>query len=503
MKKAPTRSQLLQYYVAPKGNQTMSKDKKSLPTISRLKQRAKALKKAQNISHSEALNKLSHEYGFQSWSDLNEFLIKQEQTSIPTPTPSTTFIEYEDVSMSEKDFAVLEKERSTELELSHKKKVNENKKVLTRLGLEFSIFEPTITGLNKSILDATQTVRSHFELENFHFYWEQKQGPDYKVVKEAILVSEFSQVKSKVSLYRPMTKQGDPRMWFRGLTKFANAGDQIAIVIDEQRALLFNLSDVCLEEQLKRESSEIGKVLTLQVKESNEVVTELLDKLRALAASQFSALRKGDTAIGYTLETMLGIEANSSKKPDYKGIELKSGRGSTNRTTLFAQVADWSLSPCKKSAEILNKYGYQREEDFKLYCTVSTQKENSQGLSFIYNQSKDQLEEWSNKSELVAVWPGDLLRNRLKEKHAETFWVEAKSEMVEGVEQFQLLSVTHTKAPIVSQLLPLIEAGVITMDHLIKRSGKTGRVSEKGPLFKMDKKNLSLLFPEPSKYDLI
>ncbi|WP_258102399.1 glyoxalase superfamily protein [Vibrio campbellii] len=128
MKKAPTRSQLLQYYVAPKGNQTMSKDKKSLPTISRLKQRAKALKKAQNISHSEALNKLSHEHGFQSWSDLNEFLVEQEQTSIPTPTPSTTFVKYDDVSMSEKDFAVLDKERSTELDLSHKKKVNENKK---------------------------------------------------------------------------------------------------------------------------------------------------------------------------------------------------------------------------------------------------------------------------------------------------------------------------------------------------------------------------------------
>ncbi|WP_230833926.1 MvaI/BcnI family restriction endonuclease, partial [Vibrio campbellii] len=222
-----------------------------------------------------------------------------------------------------------------------------------------------------------------------------------------------------------------------------------------------------------------SKVLTLQAKEVNEVAIELLNKLKSLAASPFPALRKGDTAIGFTLESMLGIKANSSKKPDYKGIELKSGRGSANRTTLFAQVADWSLSPCKKSAEILNKYGYQREEDFKLYCTLSTQKENSQGLSFIYNQAKDRLEEWSNKRELVAVWPGDLLRNRLREKHAETFWVEAKSDMIDGVEHFQLLSITHTKAPIVSQLLPLIEAGVVTMDHLIKRSGKTGRVSEK------------------------
>jgi len=205
----------------------------------------------------------------------------------------------------------------------------------------------------------------------------------------------------------------------------------------------------------------------------------------------------------YTLETRLDIPANSSKQPDYFGIELKAGRGVRTRTTLFAQVADWSKSPCKKSAEILNKYGYERNEDFKLYCTLSTQRENSQGLSFIYDQSKDELQEWHNKKDLVAVWPGDLLRNRLKEKHAETFWIEAKSKVIGGVEHFQLLNVTHTKSPIISQLLPLFLSGVITMDHLIKRSGKTNRVSEKGPLFKINKRDLDLLFPEPRIYSLV
>ena len=200
---------------------------------------------------------------------------------------------------------------------------------------------------------------------------------------------------------------------------------------------------------------------------------------------------------------MLGIPANSSKLPDYKGIELKSGRGHKTRTTLFAQVADWSISPCKKSAEILNKYGYEREGDFKLYCTVTTRRENTQGLSFIYDQTTDQLQEWHNKMDFVAAWPGDLLRKRLKEKHAETFFVEAKSETINGVEQFQLLKVTHTKSPILSQLLPLIQSGVVTMDHLIKRSGKNNRVNEKGPLFKINKRDLELLFPQPITYSLI
>lgn len=147
--------------------------------------------------------------------------------------------------------------------------------------------------------------------------------------------------------------------------------------------------------------------------------------------------------------------------------------------------------------------GIKGGEDFKLYCTIKAYKENSQGLSFIYNQSKDELQEWYNKTELVAVWPGKLLRKRLKEKHSETFWIEAKSEIVNGIEHFQLLSVTHTKSPIITQLMPLIHSGIITMDHLIKRSGKTNRVSEKGPLFKINKRDLDLLFPEPITYSLL
>ena len=102
---------------------------------------------------------------------------------------------------------------------------------------------------------------------------------------------------------------------------------------------------------------------------------------------------------------------------------------------------------------------------------------------------------------LVAVWPGSLLRSRLKEKHSETFWIEAESQMIDGEEYFYLISITHTKSPILSQLMPLIASGVVTMDHLIKKN-KKGRVSEKGPLFKINKRDLDLLFPKPIKYIL-
>lgn len=470
-------------------------------SLNRLKQRAKDRKKELGIKHAEALKLISYEQGFSSWKELQESYTVREQAQLPIPFPSLNFTADIDVEISVDDFYTLEQERHTDLDLNIKSLVIENKKTLASLGVEFSVFEPTITGLKKSILDATQTVRTHFELESFHNYQLQQQGPEYKIIKKSILLLNDKEIKSTVSLYRPMTKSGDPRMWFRSLSSLASAQDIIGIIIHEDTAYLINLCTTNLALSIKNEKSLIGNFLNNHLIIENSNADELLHKIRDLSKSKIKSLKKGDTSIGYTIEKHLGIEANSSKAPDYKGIEIKSGRGKGTRTTLFAQVADWSISPCKKSSEILNKYGYERDEEFKLYCTLSTKKNNSQGLSFIYDEKNDILQEWYKNKELVAAWPGSLLRSRLKEKHSETFWIEAESKLIDGIEHFTLISVTHTKTPILSQLMPLIESGVITMDHLIKRNNK-GKVSEKGPLFKINKRDLELIFPKPVKYIL-
>lgn len=474
-----------------------------LPSLRRLKQKAKLIKKGQRITHSEALNLVAIEYGYKNWTDVKNTLEDMDVINTPIPDVSLDFVEDEEVSMSEEDFSNLDQERSKDLEPNVKLLVTRNKRQLAKLGIEFSVFEPTLTGLGKSIIDATHPVRLHFELENYHFYRDQEQGNILK--KPATLLYSNSKESSTVSLYRPKTKKGDPRMWFTGLRSFASAKDQIAIVIKNGHLYLINLSQSDLSELIVENNNVISNFFTFLTADKNIVANELLNKLKAIAKDPFEGQRAGDTNIGYTLERLLGIAANSSKNPDYKGIEIKSGRSNKtkNRTTLFAQVADWSLSPRKSSSEILHNYGYERNDELRLYCTLSTQQENSQGLSFIYDTENDELQEWYQKEELVAVWPGSLLRKRLKEKHSETFWVEATSTTVNGIETFQLISVIHTQAPITSQLLPLIESGNITMDHLIKRNSKTNRVSEKGPLFKIKKEDLDLLFPSPKKYLLL
>lgn len=482
----------------------MSKQPKKVVSeqfVNKLKKQAKSLKKKHSINQAQALDYVAKNNGFGNWKEVVSESRKQHQIDRDIPAASFKFLD-DKFKLDDTDLNDIALNRSIDLSDESKLLVNNNRALLAELGIEYSIFEPTTTGLKKSILDATQPVRFHFKLENFHTYDTQQQGPDFKVKKEAKLLTIEGVEESKVSLYRPKTKSGDPRMWFTKLPYFSKAGDKIAIIISDDIAHLVNLSKINLNEIAA--NNPISDFLKNYQEQVSVVSNELYEKLQVLAKNKLKAIKEGNTAIGMTIEAALGIQANSSKEPDYKGIELKSGRGTKTRTTIFAQVADWGLSTCKKSAEILDKYGYFRGEEKKLYCTITTQRENPQKLMFKYDEKNDLLHEYYDENEHVATWTGDLLRERLLEKHAETFWIEADSEYIDGVEYFQLKSVTHTKAPLCGQLMQLISEGVITMDHLIKRTaGEKPKVSEKGPLFKIDKKNLNLLFPKPEKHSLI
>lgn len=380
-------------------------------------------------------------------------------------------------------------------------------KLLTKNQVSLTLIEPTETGLKKSILDATGSIRSFFKDNNIHDYDAQRQGPKNKVLIHTIIYEDFQVVNSKASLYRPQTKKGDPRIWFSGLAKITKPNDIIAIIFHSHSFHIFNLTQLNVHRLLNSNLVNPLKDLIYEISgKANETAFELLAMLKKIAnLGPIPSLVAADTSVGRTLETALGIDINSSKQPDYKGIELKSFRGSrTNRKNLFAQVPDWSLSKFKSSAEILNAFGYQRKEDFKLYCTVSAITRNSQGLALRLDLDIKQLIENSDQPEFgdFVIWTLELLHRRLLEKHKETFWVEATSSYIDGKEYFQYSLVEHTKKPITSQFDILIDQGIITLDHLIKRNSK-GRVVEKGPLFKIKPNALDLLFPPSEKYNLM
>lgn len=381
-------------------------------------------------------------------------------------------------------------------------------KILTANSVEFTLIEPTETALKKSIMDATGSVRLYLKNKSVHDYELQGKGATVNgVSKPTKIILENTLVDTTTSLYRPETKDGDPRIWVYKLKPYANANDILAIINFQEVLYVVNVTQLDFDSLINGADNNPLKELVTQINiDSNEVAEELLGLLRDIANRGFvPGLLQADTSIGRTLETLLGIDINSSRNPDYKGIELKSFRDSrTNRKNLFAQVPDWSASKFKSSAEILNAFGYERGDDFKLYCTVSAITRNSQGLKLNMQSDIRYLFENSDRATIgdFVAWSTETLHKRLLEKHNETFWIAADAQLIDNVEHFQFKKVEHTKKPIVSQFDILVEQGIITLDHLIKRNS-AGRVVEKGPLFKIKPNALSLLFPPSEIHDLI
>lgn len=386
-----------------------------------------------------------------------------------------------------------------------------NLRKLVRLNIDFSLLQPTATALEKGIMDATHRVRKFFKDKKYHDYDNQNTGAKENgvIAETTIFYSLTNYVETKCSMYRPKAKDngGDPRIWFYGIHNFVNPDDILSLVIFENKLYVLNISQINLLESINDKGDDLLSELLLAISEDSMViVNELLYKLKKIAKQGFvKSLVNADTGVGRTLETLLGIEMNPSKSPDYKGIELKSFREKKGtRKGLFAKTPNWELSKFKSRVEILDEFGYWDKGIFRLYNTVRGTGRNAQGLILEIKPESDWLVENSKKPSVgdFLVWELEVLRKNLIKKHKETFWISTETKTVDNQEYFQYKLVEHTKNPRVDQFETLIETGVITIDYCIKRQ-PDGKVIDKGCNFKLKPTCLDLLFPPSASYDLL
>lgn len=372
---------------------------------------------------------------------------------------------------------------------------------------------PTPTGYEKSIMDATKPLRELLKFANVHDYETQGQGQENKVIIESHFITRDDVINTSASLYRPNTKDGDPRIWFSDLKIYCKPCNLLAIFVYDKSLYVINLSNKEIQDSLKNRGH-VFSFLQISLTEYVSVADELLEKLHELHKRGFiPSITKGDPGVGDTLENALGIQRNNKKTPDYKGIELKASRITKNgekktvtRSTLFTKVPDTGLT----YSEILDKYGKvqiprgKTEPRKQIYETLSTQKYNAYGLKLSVDYDNDKLnliDDVEPKPNLVSSWNLDILRKTLLVKHHETFWVKAASEMRNGIEYFRYDKVIHTKNPNALLLAPLIENGEITAD-LAAHIKPDGTYRHHGLLFKIFPQNIHDLLGEEKKYDL-
>ena len=384
-------------------------------------------------------------------------------------------------------------------------------------GLRVAFLVPTPTGYGKSIMDATIPLREMLRDTNVHNYDIQKQGPEAKVLLETYFLTPNEMIKTEASVYRPITKQGDPRIWFYNLKRYCKPYNLLAILVNKGKIYVINLSNDKIVESMNN-----GFIFTLIqsfVEDENAIAKELLKKIQEIHNRGFlPSITVGDPGVGDTLEDALGISRNPSKLPDYKGIELKASRTSTykkpktsNRVNLFTQVPDWKNSKGMNRVKLLDTYGYwtvskDGSSRFDLNCTLKANTPNAQGLFLAVDMANDLLINYYSKDDVikryVAQWSFALLKQRLLEKHRETFWVKATSKMENGIEYFRYDKIVHTKNPNASLFPQLIEEGIITVDYIMHKK-ENGTVRDHGFPFKIFPKDIELLFPEPKTYDLL
>ena len=189
-------------------------------------------------------------------------------------------------------------------------------------------------------------------------------------------------------------------------------------------------------------------------------------------------------------------------------------RATRDRVNLFSKVPDGGLS----YSDIVREFGRwtwneaKQEERLSIQNTTFFSKVNSFGLILNIDNNNEEVhicyEDAREHRHMLSYWYLSTLNKKLLEKHKETFWVKAVSDLRGNREWFRYDIIEHTKNPNTSLILPLIETDKIMIDlaGYYKKINKNGRDTlnwrDHGMLFKMWPQDLPLLFGEPEIYYL-
>lgn len=225
-------------------------------------------------------------------------------------------------------------------------------------------------------------------------------------------------------------------------------------------------------------------------------IIELKNKLSDIKEMGFIvSKRKGNTGIGYTLETLLGLKENNLKTPDFDKIELKSQRkGASNPVTMFTfNRGVWKIH----QSELIEKYGYiDTNNRPSLYCKVNT-KSNNQGLSL--KVEKENVRLYFLNETLIAEWTGDRLIDRFRNKMPALVVVNAETRInSDGKEEFWFNEAFYLTQPNEDNFLDLIRQDIIIVD--VRMHIKENKVVRNhGTGFRIDEGFLNLCFSNREK----
>tara|TARA_B100002051_G_scaffold244196_1_gene250628 strand:- start:570 stop:1772 length:1203 start_codon:yes stop_codon:yes gene_type:complete len=378
-------------------------------------------------------------------------------------------------------------------------------------GVEVGLFEVTETQLKKSIIDANFSISESFEATAFHIYREQQLSSENKQVKEISLFTNDGIIQTSLSLYRPKTKFGDPRLWISKLPTLSpetKSGDVVAIAQNGIDAIAWNLTKRQISPS---DREELDKRLEKEkTQDFNNVASELLQRITEISKEgPIFTTKRGDGAVGLAVEDALGIRMNNKQLPDYKGkIELKTARKlkGHKHITLFSKVPLWKEGKIQSYADLTRTYGYENKNGLLGLENNVESTPNGQGLFLRVNRGNNTLEEWwvnthTSDEEKLFFWPIEVLAESLSKKHQETFWIEAHEQKESSGSKITLKKIIHTSTPRVSLLDRFFEDDTIYINHT-GHFKENGKFRDHGMSFRTKPRNFTKIFKMEGEYDL-
>ena len=202
------------------------------------------------------------------------------------------------------------------------------------------------------------------------------------------------------------------------------------------------------------------------------------------------SLRRGSTGIGYTFETVFGIQENNIPIPDIGGrVEIKTiRRGSQSLITLFAfNRGVWHI----KQRNLIQNYGYIDEKGrYALKNTVFYGKTTSQGISLNVDENKNTIHLIdANTREILATWDIYVIVGTFMVKLSRLLIVIADRKLEQGREHFHYNEAYLLTNPSPRNFLKAFKSSLIGID-LRMHLKESGIVRNRGTAFRIKEKDL-------------
>lgn len=206
------------------------------------------------------------------------------------------------------------------------------------------------------------------------------------------------------------------------------------------------------------------------------------------------SLRKGPTGIGYTFETLLGVNENNIPIPDIGGrVEIKTVRkGSQSLITLFTfNKGVWRAN----QRDLIERFGYVDERGrYALKNTIFFRRPIPQGLSLNINETKNTVDLIARESgTVIATWDVYVIVGKFMAKMSRLLIVMADRKVEQGREYFHYNEAYILQNPTSRSIISAFKNSLIGID-LRMHLKENGAVRNRGTAFRIKEQDLVNLY---------